>query len=69
MSSLLFCAIVAVVEVEDGRRLLLIIDFREFQGCEPQNGGSLAKMFVRRRDCEVGIVIEYHLGDHLGRAL
>ena len=68
MSSLLFCAIVAVVEVEVGRRLLLIIDFREFQS-EPQNGGSLAKMLVRRRDSEVGMVIEYHLGDHLGRAL
>ena len=69
MSSLLFCAIVAVVEVEVGRRMLLLIDFREFQGCELQNGGSLAKMLVRRRDSEVGMVIEYHLGDHLGRAL
>ena len=31
MSSSLFCVIVDVVEVEVGRRLLLIIDFRDFQ--------------------------------------
>ena len=43
MSPLLFCAIVAVVEVEVVGRFLLIIDFREFQECEPQNGGSLAR--------------------------
>ena len=44
--SLHFCAIVAVVEVEVGQQHVPKADFRQFQECEAQNHGSLAKIHI-----------------------
>ena len=46
MSSLLFSAIVAVVEVKVDRRHVPKVDFREFQELKAQNDGSLAKEHI-----------------------
>ena len=62
MPSLLFCAIVAVVEVETGRQHAPKVDFREFQEFEARNEGSRANPHTWRRDTEVGMVGAHHLG-------
>ncbi len=38
------------------------VEFCEFQEYEPQNEGSLAKIYIERSDAEVGMTAEHHLG-------
>ena len=66
MSSLLFSAIVAVVEVKVDRRHVPKVDFREFQELKAQNDDSQAKSHIQRRCSEAGMVVACHLGGRLG---
>ena len=61
-SSSHFCTIVAVEEGEVGRRHVPIIDFRQFPEWEARNNDSCGNSYIRRRDTEVCMVFEYHLG-------
>ena len=65
-ASLLFCAILAVEEVEVGGDDAPKVDFRPFQEWEAQNDDSLANIHTQRRHAEVGMVVAYHLGGRLG---
>ena len=69
MPSLLFVSIVAVEEVEVGRRQVPKVDFRHFQEWEAQNDGSLAKSHRWRRHAEADMVVACHLGGRLGMDL
>ena len=66
MATLLFCVIVAVMEVARMADDMPKVEFREFQEYEPQNDASRAKLHTRRSDTEVGVVAACHLGGLLG---
>ena len=66
--SLLFCAIVAVVEFEVDRQYVAKVDFRECREREAQNEASVAKIHIWRRDIDVGMLVAYHLGGPVGTA-
>jgi len=58
-----------VIEVDFGRPNLLKIEFREFQEFEAHNKALRAKLHIRIRDTEVGMVTAYHLWGHLGHIM
>ena len=58
-----------MIEVDFGRPNLLKIEFREFQEFEAHNKALRAKLHIRIRDTEVGMVTEYHLWGHLGHIM
>ena len=66
-SSSHFCAIVPVTDADFGQCHVPIGEFREFQECEAQNKASRAKLNIRRRYAEAGMLVPYHhLGGRLG---
>ena len=66
--SLLFCAIVAVGEVEVDQQHLPEVDLREFWEWEAKNETPPAKINIQRRDSESRTVLAHHLGGPLGTA-
>ena len=50
------------MEAHSGRLHLLIFDFCEFLKCEAQNEASRAKICIRRKEADMGVVAAYHLG-------
>ena len=68
MLPLLFCAIVAVVEVEVDMRHAPIAEFLEFPEGEAQNKISCTNSHTGRKEYEAVVVFACHLGGLLGKS-